>query len=187
MTISEQVGAKVIAEGIQTKTELKTLIDLGIVYGQGYLFAHPAPSFPKVNITEMYLEDQDLKNRLLSSVFYKRGLDYFNKGLFDQSILEFSKVIEIDSLNTEAIYHLAHAYYEDECYGIAIKEISRLLELNNNYSNAYFTQGLIYEKLKKYGEAIESYKEYIRQAPSIYQSNIDLAKKRLEAILSMTI
>ncbi len=183
--VGDEVGAKVIAEGIQTKSELKTLIDLGIAYGQGYLFAHPAPSFPKVNITEIYLEDRELKNRLLSSVFYKRGLDYFNKGLFDQSILEFSKVIEIDPTNIDAVYHLAHAYYEDECYGIALKEIEKALEINKSFSNAYFTRGLIYEKLKRYGEAIESYTEYIRIAPRIFQSHIDLAKVRLEALLDI--
>jgi EAL domain-containing protein (putative c-di-GMP-specific phosphodiesterase class I) len=183
LAIASKVGAHVIAEGIQTKTELKALIDLGIQLGQGYLFAHPAPSFPQVNITEIYLEDQDLKNRLLSSVFYKRGLDYFKKGQFDQCILEFTKVVEIDPNNIEAIYHIAHAYYEDECYGMALREITRLLELSPEYSNAYFTQGLIFEKLKHVDEAITAYKEYIRIAPSIFQSNIDLANKRLDALV----
>jgi EAL domain-containing protein (putative c-di-GMP-specific phosphodiesterase class I) len=185
ITVSRQMGAKVIAEGIQTKSELKALIDLGIVYGQGYLFARPAPAFPKVNITEIYLEDAELKNRLLSSVFYKRGMDYFNKGLFDQSILEFSKVIEIDPSNAEAVYHLAHAYYEDECYGIALKEIDKVFTLNKSIINAYFTRGLIYEKLKKNKEAVDSYKEYLKLAPPIFQSHIELARKRLEALLEI--
>ena len=35
------VGATVIAEGIQTREEAQALIDLGIRYGQGYLFARP--------------------------------------------------------------------------------------------------------------------------------------------------
>lgn len=183
VSVSREIGACVIAEGIQTKSELKALIDLGIEYGQGYLFAYPAPPFPKVNITEIYIEDEALKNRLLASVFYKRGIDYFKKGQFDQSILEFTKVIEIDANNKDAIYHVAHAYYEDECYGMALREITRLLALAPDYSNAYFTQGLIYERLGKRDDAINSYKNFISYAPSIYQSNIDLAKKRLEALI----
>ena len=86
--IADQIGAQIIAEGIQTKKELRSLIDLGITFGQGYIFARPGPAFPEVNVTEIYMEDDVLKNRLLASVFYKRGMDYFKKGQFDQSILE---------------------------------------------------------------------------------------------------
>jgi EAL domain-containing protein (putative c-di-GMP-specific phosphodiesterase class I) len=35
------VGATVIAEGIETREEADTLLDLGIHYGQGYLFGRP--------------------------------------------------------------------------------------------------------------------------------------------------
>lgn len=35
------VGATVIAEGIQTQEEASAIVDLGIRYGQGYLFARP--------------------------------------------------------------------------------------------------------------------------------------------------
>jgi EAL domain-containing protein (putative c-di-GMP-specific phosphodiesterase class I) len=35
------VGATVIAEGIQTQEEASAILDLGIRYGQGYLFARP--------------------------------------------------------------------------------------------------------------------------------------------------
>jgi len=35
------VGATVIAEGIQTQQEASAIVDLGIRYGQGYLFARP--------------------------------------------------------------------------------------------------------------------------------------------------
>ena len=35
------VGATIIAEGIQTQDEANAITDLGIRYGQGYLFARP--------------------------------------------------------------------------------------------------------------------------------------------------
>jgi EAL domain-containing protein (putative c-di-GMP-specific phosphodiesterase class I) len=35
------VGATVIAEGIQTQDEAATLMDLGVRYGQGYLYGRP--------------------------------------------------------------------------------------------------------------------------------------------------
>ncbi|MBN2442545.1 MAG: EAL domain-containing protein [Spirochaetales bacterium] len=183
LSIAEKVGAEIIAEGIQTMTELRSLVELGIVYGQGYLFAGPGPAFPEVNVTEMYLGDDMLRGRLLASVFFKRGMDYFQKGQFDESILEFSKVLEIDENNVEALYHKAHAFYEDACYGAAIKDISLLLSMKPDHINAYFTKALTLEKIDKYDESIDAYVHYITHAPAIYQSNIDVAKKRVDVLL----
>lgn len=44
----EKTGAKLVAEGIETMRELKTLIELGVEYGQGYLFAYPSEPFPEI-------------------------------------------------------------------------------------------------------------------------------------------
>jgi EAL domain-containing protein (putative c-di-GMP-specific phosphodiesterase class I) len=41
--ISEVIGAKLIAEGIETQAELETLHKMQIPYGQGYLLGRPAP------------------------------------------------------------------------------------------------------------------------------------------------
>ncbi len=43
------LGAKVVAEGIETVDELKAVIDAGAHYGQGYLLARPAFPLPEVN------------------------------------------------------------------------------------------------------------------------------------------
>ena len=39
--LSEKIGAQVIAEGIETETELRALLDLGVVFGQGQFFTAP--------------------------------------------------------------------------------------------------------------------------------------------------
>jgi len=41
-----RIGAQVIAEGIETEEEQRTLRQCGVRYGQGYFFARPAPPFP---------------------------------------------------------------------------------------------------------------------------------------------
>jgi EAL domain-containing protein (putative c-di-GMP-specific phosphodiesterase class I) len=40
--LAQNIGSKVIADGIETKSEYDTLISLGIKYGQGFLFARPS-------------------------------------------------------------------------------------------------------------------------------------------------
>jgi EAL domain-containing protein (putative c-di-GMP-specific phosphodiesterase class I) len=36
----------IVAEGIETDAELRTLVDLGVPYGQGYHLAEPGPLRP---------------------------------------------------------------------------------------------------------------------------------------------
>jgi EAL domain-containing protein (putative c-di-GMP-specific phosphodiesterase class I) len=43
LTFAYEVGAKVIAEGIEEPAELRTLQNLGVQWGQGYLIGRPAP------------------------------------------------------------------------------------------------------------------------------------------------
>ena len=47
-SLAGNVGADVIAEGIERVEELDTLLELGIPYGQGFLFARPSKSFIEV-------------------------------------------------------------------------------------------------------------------------------------------
>jgi PAS domain S-box-containing protein len=43
VSFADEVGVRVIAEGIETEEELETLIDAGFRYGQGFYFGVPAP------------------------------------------------------------------------------------------------------------------------------------------------
>jgi len=45
---SQETGVSMIAEGIETKAELKTLLNMDIKLGQGYVFAYPSEPFPKI-------------------------------------------------------------------------------------------------------------------------------------------
>jgi EAL domain-containing protein (putative c-di-GMP-specific phosphodiesterase class I) len=47
VALCRDLGARVVAEGIETVEELKAVIDTGAEYGQGYLFARPAFPIPK--------------------------------------------------------------------------------------------------------------------------------------------
>ncbi len=46
-TVAGKIGARIIAEGLDTLEELATLGDLGIPFGQGWLFGKPTPLLPK--------------------------------------------------------------------------------------------------------------------------------------------
>lgn len=44
--LCKDLGADVVAEGIETEEELRAVIDTGVRYGQGYVFARPAYPMP---------------------------------------------------------------------------------------------------------------------------------------------
>lgn len=46
VTFASRMGVRLIAEGIETKAELETLLELGVGYGQGFLFTKPVLPFP---------------------------------------------------------------------------------------------------------------------------------------------
>jgi len=46
VTLADRVGARLIAEGIETVEELDALRGLGVKYGQGFLLAIPSEPFP---------------------------------------------------------------------------------------------------------------------------------------------
>ena len=49
VSLCKALGARVVAEGIETADELSAVIDTGAHYGQGYLFARPAFPIPKAS------------------------------------------------------------------------------------------------------------------------------------------
>jgi EAL domain-containing protein (putative c-di-GMP-specific phosphodiesterase class I) len=43
LSVADGIGARIVAEGLDTLDELKTLGSLGIPFGQGWLFGKPTP------------------------------------------------------------------------------------------------------------------------------------------------
>jgi EAL domain-containing protein (putative c-di-GMP-specific phosphodiesterase class I)/ActR/RegA family two-component response regulator len=43
ISFADEMGITIVAEGIETAAELRTLVDLGVRYGQGYHLAEPGP------------------------------------------------------------------------------------------------------------------------------------------------
>ncbi|MFQ5876859.1 MAG: EAL domain-containing protein [Acidobacteriota bacterium] len=48
LQVGSRIGARVIAEGIESEEEYKALRSCAVRYGQGFYFARPAPAFPTI-------------------------------------------------------------------------------------------------------------------------------------------
>ncbi len=61
--LGENLGLEVVAEGIETESQLEALVRLGVRYGQGYLFARPADAERTASIVRDGLKTFNAKIR----------------------------------------------------------------------------------------------------------------------------
>ncbi|WP_181186420.1 GGDEF domain-containing protein [Orenia metallireducens] len=145
INFARKIGAKVIAEGIECKQELKTLIELGVDYGQGYLIARPNQEIvDRLEIVDYILEkkrefyrSRDYSqighlinegvtvqiNDKVSSVF-----DIFEEKRYLQSIVILSKKKPVALLTRNKFYSKMDTKYAYSTY--VDKEVSSIIEDN---------------------------------------------------------
>ena len=68
------------------------------------------------------------------------------KGLADEEIQAYKKVVELDAGNLDALYNLGHSYRQKGMYKEAIVSYKKVLEIDPNYIDAYFNLGVSYSK-----------------------------------------
>ncbi|QTA92509.1 response regulator [Desulfonema magnum] len=75
ISLSEKIGARVIAVGIETATELSTLASMGLKFGQGYYLAKPEFPKPSESVVIPYeISFQDEKNAEMRTLIPIRKL-----------------------------------------------------------------------------------------------------------------
>ena len=88
------------------------------------------PFYGKAKVCLELVEDA-LKQRIKpeTALHIFKGADYGLKGMYDETIAEFKRAIEINPNYAEAHNNLAVAYYYKEEYSLAIKHCDRAIEL----------------------------------------------------------
>lgn len=97
--VASTTNIKIIAEGIETKDELKTLILLGVHAGQGYYLRKPDKSFP--------ILDEDLISRILSYQKisanlngYDREYHYISNLVTQDAIPSYEPMVQCETIRT---------------------------------------------------------------------------------------
>jgi len=143
INFARKIGAKVIAEGIECKQELKTLIELGVDYGQGYLIARPNQKIvDRLEIVDYILEKKRefYRNRNYSQIGHliNEGVtvqindkvssifDIFEKKRYLQNIVILSGSNPIGLLTRNKFYSKMDTQYAYSTY--LDKEVSTIIE-----------------------------------------------------------
>lgn len=106
------------------------------------------------------------------------GNKNYRAGKFPQSEIKYRKALEKDPYNPQASYNLGCTMMRQGRDSVAIKQFEKASKLENNKlrrAKSYHNIGVILHKQKNYGEAIEAYKNALRNNPNNNDTRYNLA------------
>lgn len=110
------------------------------------------------------------------------GNKKFRAGDYEGAEVEYQKAVELNPRNPQATYNLGNALLAQNKDSAAIEKFQTAAKLETNpmrKSMAYHNQGVVCQKHKMYGDAIEQYKEALRLNPydDMTRYNLALCKR----------
>ena len=76
--------------------------------------------------------------------YFDLGKSEYDKGNFENAIINFTKAIELKPDYAEAYYNRGNAYVKLQQYGKAIYDFNKAIELKQDDAQAYYNRGLVY-------------------------------------------
>lgn len=109
--------------------------------------------------------------------YYARAYYYQTNDDYDKAILDYTKVIEIDSTYATAHFNLGVLRYELRVIDLAFIDFSRAIKCNPKYAEAYYMRGLCEESKSLDEEAIADFEYALSLRP-----NYSLASQAIERV-----
>jgi tetratricopeptide (TPR) repeat protein len=102
----------------------------------------------------------------------KKGLDYSNKGMYDEAAVEFTKAIVSNPGNAVAYYNRGLAYHKNHKPAEALSDYTRAIELDPANAEIYYNRGIIRYSNGNLLDAVSDWNKAIEISPrqsAIYQ------------------
>lgn len=101
---------------------------------------------------------------------YNRGNAYFQKGLYEKAVEEYSKAISIDSSDIDALNNRGITYNILGLYDHAVKDFTRVVTLAPNEIFTYQSRAITYSAMERYREAFKDYETVLKLSPDFVYS-----------------
>jgi tetratricopeptide (TPR) repeat protein len=95
----------------------------------------------------------------LAVLFYNKGCDYYDRGLYKEAVVSFEESLKINPSSAIAYYMLANAYIQRNMQDKAIEAYKKTIQIDHNYVQAYSALSQIYRINQRYEEALNQLKE----------------------------
>ena len=92
-----------------------------------------------------------------AEIYFIRGIVLNRIGNSEKSILDFNKVIELDSTQSDYFYNRGLAYYRIKNYSLSIKDYTKALSLNPKDGRINYNRAIAYSDLGQFDKAILDY------------------------------
>ena len=115
--------------------------------------------------------------------YIRKGNRQFRAGNYAEAETSYRKALQRNDRNPQAIYNLGNALLMQRKDSAAIQQFQSAAKLEQNpyrRAQAYHNIGTVCQTLKMYGEAIEAYKEALRNNPRDNETryNLELCKRQ---------
>lgn len=107
----------------------------------------------------------------------RRGNQLFRKGDYAKAALEYQKALSVNEGNTQAIYNLGVTALQQGNDSLAVKQFETAGKMEPNKfrkAQAYHNIGVVMQAHRQYGQAIEAYKEALRNNPADDETRYNL-------------
>ena len=108
----------------------------------------------------------------------RKGNKQFRAGNYAEAEVSYRKAVEKNPRNPQALYNLGNSLLGQNKDSAAVAQLEASAKLETNplrRSQAYHNMGVICQGKKMYGEAIEAYKEALRNNPADDETRYNLA------------
>ena len=108
----------------------------------------------------------------------RQGNKLYRKGNVAEAEVSYRKAVERNERNAQANYNLGNALMGQRKDSLAITQLEKAAKLETNplrRAQAYHNMGVICQKHRMFGEAIEAYKEALRNNPTHNETRYNLA------------
>ena len=99
------------------------------------------------------------------------ALTLYHLKRYDESIWKFTRILDVDNMNSPSWNGRALCYFKQRKYEKAISEYSRAIELDGNTPEYWFNRGQSYEALNKHKEALSDYIKSVDILESVHDHN----------------
>lgn len=143
--------------------------------GKGFALVH----LKKLDQAEEVCEDLLRINPKNTGAYFCRSKVQFEKGHYNQAIVDLSTVTKFEPENTVALLRRGKLYQELNQHANAIADYNKVLQLKEDYYQVYYLRGKSYEALNNFERAIKDYETlrtlapYDKQAAALHEKAVE--------------
>ncbi len=114
------------------------------------------------------------KKETVGAFLTNLGIAYYDKGMYDEAIVQHKKAIEMNPNNSDAYINLGVVYADKGMYDEAMVELTTAIEIHPNSPEAYTNLGVIYKRKGMYDDAVTMHRKAIEIKSDFAQAYYNL-------------